>query len=182
MRDAHGPSRDLAGEALQRLLDRLGRLLDVRELGRQVHVSEAAQQQPPVAALVPVVEAVAPVVRPLEEQLGQRFRRDHLRPCRDDQPLEPPEEPARIAVRGHDDLLGIHLVERVDARVLSDLDSCLGRCEGEPAHEPGRLQHTVGRMEERAREATPLMPVGTALRAVRGRPGESPLPHAIVYF
>ena len=81
----------------------------VRELGVQRDVAEAARDDAPVGPLVPVVEAVPPVVRDLEEQLVDRLGRDHLAARRDDEPLELAEEAARIAVGRDDDGLGTGL-------------------------------------------------------------------------
>ena len=70
---------------------------------------------------------------------------------RDDQPFELTEESTRIPVRRHDDTHGVEAVDRVDARVLVDLDAGSGGALRDASHEPSRLQHTVGRMEERSR-------------------------------
>ena len=70
-------------------------------------VAEAAGDDPPVLRLVPVVEAVPPVVRHLEQALGERLGGDHLPPRRHDQALELAEQAARIAVRRDDDALRV---------------------------------------------------------------------------
>ena len=115
-------------KACSALLDGLGQLLVCRELGVERDVAEASRDDAAVLLLVPVVEAVAPVVWHLEEALRDRLGRDHLPAGRDDQPLDRAEQPARIAVGADDDGGAVELLERLDARVLADLDARL-RCE-----------------------------------------------------
>ena len=145
-------SEQRLGEALQRPLDPLRRRLLRGELRVHVRVPEAADDQPALLVLVPVVVAVPAVVRHREQALGERLRRDHLPARRDDQPLELSEQAARVAVGGDEDGLGLELVQVLDPVVLPDLDAGLRRGEREPPHEPRRLQDGVVRMEERARE------------------------------
>ena len=99
---------------------------------------------------------MATVVRDLEQELGERFRSDHLPARRDDQPLELAEEPARVAVGGDDDGLRAGLLERRDTRVLADLDSSARGAGGESPDEPCRLENAVRRMEDGGR--IPHMP------------------------
>src|SRR3954464_5381610 len=74
--------RAIADEALdepvEAALDQVGRLLDVRLLGRERRVAVAADNEPSVGELVPVVVAVARVVRALVEALAQRLGRENL--------------------------------------------------------------------------------------------------------
>ncbi len=125
-----------------------GRLLHVRELGVDRCVPEAARDDSPVRRLVPVVEAVASVVRDLEPALRDRLGRDHLPARRHDQTLEVSEQATRIPV-GTDDHGGFARVrERRHPLTLTDLDT-LASCErGEPADEACRLQGRVTGMAE----------------------------------
>ena len=97
---------------------------------------------------------MTPVVRHLEEPLGDRLCRDHLSTCRDDEPFDRAEEAARVAVCTHDHGRAGELLERRDARLLADLDSSTRREDSEPPYESSRLKHPVGNMAERRSEAT----------------------------
>src|SRR5437870_5311384 len=79
------PARQPGDEVLEHLLNWLGRLLDGGELGVEREVAEAAGEDPALVVLVPVVEAVAAVVRKVEESLPNRLGGDHLAAGRDDQ-------------------------------------------------------------------------------------------------
>ena len=136
----------------KRALHRLGELLVGGELRVERHVAEATGDDAPVLGLVPVVEAVATVVRHLEEALGDRLRRDHLAARRDDQPLDLAEQAARVAVGADDDGRSAELVERRDARVLANLDARLRSEAGEATHPARGLQHAVGHVAQRSRE------------------------------
>ncbi len=140
-------------EALESFLHRWCRDLIRSELVLERDVSEAAGDDAAVRCLVPVVEAVAPVVRDLEQPLGHGLRRDHLPPRGDDQPFERTEKPAGISVRGDDDRLRPGLLEGRDARALADLDPGLRRARRKPSHEPRGLKNAVGRVEDRGRMA-----------------------------
>src|SRR5207302_5326199 len=84
MRHDDRPADQVRDETLERALDLGRRLLARRELVVEVRVAEAAGEDPPILALLPVVEAVTAVVRAVEEPLGDRLAGDHLSACRDD--------------------------------------------------------------------------------------------------
>ena len=105
-------AHEAVDEAVERGLHRIGQLLVGGELRVERDVAEAAGDDPPVLGLVPVVVAVATVVRDLEEALGNGLCRDHLSTRRDDQPLDRPEQAARVPVGADDDGGAAELVER----------------------------------------------------------------------
>ena len=157
-------SDELRDERLERALDRRRRQLLGRELRLEREVAEAAGDDPAVGRLLPVVEAVAGVVRALEQTLRDRLRRDHLPARRDDRALERTEQAARVAVRRDEHLLGVELVERLDAMVLDDRDAGLRREHARaaertaPAASPRRPDGRSPRESDRASEfgiATP---------------------------
>src|SRR5262249_13329654 len=78
MRHPHFRADELVQERLERRLDRRRGLLDVGELVHDGDVAEAAEQDPPVGKLLPVVEALARVVRTVVEDAVERLARDHL--------------------------------------------------------------------------------------------------------
>ena len=123
--DAERPADEPGDERLQRALDPGCRHLLARELVLERRVAEAAREDAAVGRLLPVVEAVAAVVRAVEEPL-ERLGGDHLAAGRDDQALELPEEPAEVAVRRDQHLLRIELLQRLHAIVLADLRAGLG--------------------------------------------------------
>ena len=151
--DSQGTSDVRLDEALERVLDDRRDLVLGRELALERDVAEATDDESPVLGLVPVVEAVAPVVRDLEELLLDRLGRDHLAAGGNDESLDVAEKPARVAVGGDDDGLRASLLDRIDPRVLVDLDACLRGTPREPPDEPCGLQDAVRRMEERCRVA-----------------------------
>jgi hypothetical protein len=112
--------------------------------------------------LLPVVEAVTGVVRAREQLLGQRLSGDHLPTGGHDEVLELAEEATGIAVRRHDDVLGIELVERADVAVLTEVCAGLGGMRGETPHQPARLERGVDRVEDRTYEPS----CGTQLASV----------------
>ena len=65
------PPEQLGGERVELRLDERRRLLDRRRLGLEARVAPAADDQPAVRQLLPVVVAVARVVRPLVQQLAE---------------------------------------------------------------------------------------------------------------
>ena len=98
---------------------------------------------------MPVVEAVAAVVRDLEEHLLDRLGRDHLATRRDDEPFELAEETARVAVGRDDDRLPRRASSTDATRVCSWISTPASAARrARRADEPRRLQHAVGRMEE----------------------------------
>ena len=113
--DAERPADEPGDERLQRALDPGCRHLVARELVLERRVAEAAREDAAVGRLLPVVEAVAAVVRAVEEPLAERLGRDHLAAGRDDQALELPEQPAEVAVRRDQHLLR-HRAPRATAR------------------------------------------------------------------
>ena len=147
--DGDRPADQLGDERLERALDPGRDLLVGRELRLERPVAEAAREDAPVGRLLPVVEAVAPVVRAFEEPLRERLGRDHLAARRDDQPLDLAEQAARVPVRRDQHLLGLDVVERLDAAVLPDLDAGLGGQHGEPPHPAGGLERRVAGVEDR---------------------------------
>ena len=85
-------------------------------------------------------------------------------------------EPARVAVgREHDDGR-LKLVERVDARVLTQIRARFGRSGREPSHPARRLDRTVWRVPEAAAEALELG--AAAARATRLRSRRRAAHHA----
>ena len=94
------------------------------------------------------------VVRNVEEALGERLGRDHLAASRHDQPLERPEEPARIAVGRDDHGLGVELRELGHPLSLDDLCSSPSSPLGETPDEARRLECRIRRMADRSGEAS----------------------------
>src|SRR5262249_52333748 len=78
VRDPRDATHELADERLELPLDERRRLLDVGLLGLEARVAAPADEQPPVRELLPVVVALARVVRTREEPLGQRFGDEDL--------------------------------------------------------------------------------------------------------
>jgi hypothetical protein len=70
MRRHDRPADQVGHEALERRLDGGRRLFAGRELVVERGVAEAAREDAPVLALLPVVEAVAAVVGAVEQPLG----------------------------------------------------------------------------------------------------------------
>jgi len=66
MRDLDGMSHELRHECVQRVLNRLRDRLVGGELRLERDIAEAAGEDPPVPRLLPVIEAVASVVRAVE--------------------------------------------------------------------------------------------------------------------
>jgi hypothetical protein len=67
VRDVRKVPDELAHEALDLCLDHFRRFLDGRVLGFQRRVPAAARDEPAIGELLPVIEAVAGVVRTREE-------------------------------------------------------------------------------------------------------------------
>ncbi len=107
----------------------------------------------PVGQLLPVIEALARVVRAVVEDAVERLAHDHLAARRPDRFRELAHEPVPVAVGGDDDLVGVERSQVVDALVLAELGARLGRARGEPAHEARRLDRAVARMDDHAVEA-----------------------------
>jgi hypothetical protein len=105
-------------------------------------VAPAPGDEPAVGQLLPVIESPPRVVRPFVEELGQRLGGDHLTSGGPHDVVELRDQPARVAVRGDHDMLGIELVQRRDALAFTDLRSRLGR--------PGRQTTDPARWVERA--------------------------------
>ena len=143
---------ELGREALELGLDRLRERLLVRELRVEVLVAPAAEDEPAIRGLLPVIEAVARVVRPRIQRLRQRLGDDHLAADRPDRPVELRQQAARVAVGGDHDVLGVDVVERLDSRLFDDLGSGRNRSTGEPSHPAGRLKRPVARVQDRAAE------------------------------
>ena len=91
------------------------------------------------------------VVRALEQALRNRLRRDHLAACGNDQALERPEQAARVAVGGDDDLLRVQLADRLDPAPFTEIGARVG-CERRETPDPARrLDRPVGWVEHRRR-------------------------------
>jgi hypothetical protein len=125
-----------------------------RQLRQQRRVAEAAGEDAAVRCLLPVVEAVAGVVRAVEETLRDRLRGDHLAARGHDRAFEVSEQAAGVAVGGHDHVLRLELVERRDVALLQDLRPGLGGEHSESPHPPARLERGIGRVEDGGGEAT----------------------------
>ena len=94
-----------AEEELEQRLDRRRRHLDVGQLVENRHVAEAAEQDAAVRELLPVIEALARVVRPVVEDAVERLGHDHLAARRPDRLGELAHETVPVAVGGDDDLV-----------------------------------------------------------------------------
>src|SRR5262249_40480323 len=136
------------------LLDLRSRHLVGGELRLEREVTEPAGEDPTVRRLLPVVEAVASVVRALEQDLVDRLGGHHLPTRRDDEAFERPEQPAGTPVCRAEDVVRLEVVERFDAATLDDRDAARGRLQREPVDELGRLHSSVVGMEDRSREAS----------------------------
>ena len=120
-------------------------------------VSRLVSRRPPrieavVGRLLPVIEAVARVVRPRVERFRERLRREHLAPHWTDRRVELRKQAARVPVGRDHDVVGVELVQRFDAAVLDDLRPGLGRARRETPHPAGRLKRPVARVDDRAAE------------------------------
>ena len=122
--------------------------------------SSALSRKPPATSaalrrLLPVVVAVPGVVRAGEQAPIQRLGHEHLAARRHDGRVELREQALRVAVGGEHDVVGLELVDRLDALVLAQLGACLGGSRRQPAHPAGRLKRPIRRMEDRAVEPAP---------------------------
>ncbi len=79
------------------------------------------------------------VVRLLEQPFRERLGREHLASRRHDQPFQLAEEPTRIAVRRHDDGVGLELGDIANATALDDLGARVDGARSEATNEPGGL-------------------------------------------
>ena len=111
-----------------------------------------------VGELLPVVEALARVVRPVEEHPVERRARDHLAARRPDQVGELRDEPVPVAVGRDDDVVRVERLDVVHRVVLADLGARLGRVRGEPPDEARRLDRRVVRVVDGAEERPPTGP------------------------
>src|SRR5947208_16316157 len=93
VRDLRQPADELAREALEALLDSRRQRLLARVLGLEIGVAAAADHEPAVRELLPVVVAVAAVMGTRIEPLAERLRRDHLVAHRRDRAVELGHEP-----------------------------------------------------------------------------------------
>jgi len=118
-------------------------------------VAEAAEHEPEILCLLPVVVAVACVVRAGEVLGVQRFRGDDL-PARGLHRLvERFEEAAlRVPVCRNHDLVGVELVERPHRVALADLRTRFRGLNRQPPNPAGRVNRPVRRVEDRAVVAT----------------------------
>ena len=153
MRDPRRTADELARECLEPPLDARGRALLRSGLLRGRAVAKAAEDEPQVLGLLPVVVAVAGVIRAGEVLLGERLRDDDLPASRRDRAIERFQEPVRVPVRREHDLVRIQLLDRTYRVVLPDLRSRIGSSHCEPAHPAARVNRSVRRMEDRALEA-----------------------------
>jgi len=153
MRHRNLPAHELVEEGLERGLDRRRRLLHVRELIEDRDVAEAAEQDPPVRELLPVVEALPCVVRAVVEAAVERFARDHLTARRPDQVGELRDEAVPVAVRRDKDAIRVERLEVLDQVVLAQLGACLRGPRGEAANEACRLDRAVAGVGNRTAEA-----------------------------
>ena len=139
MRDLRGAADELARERLEPRLN-AGRRRFLRSgLLFGCGVSEAAEHEPKIRRLLPVVVAVTRVMRAGEVLVAERLRDDHLPARRLHGAIEHLEEAVRIAVGRQHDLVGVQLLERRYGIVLADLGSRLRCLNGEPAHPTRRL-------------------------------------------
>ena len=154
VRDARRLADQLAEKPLERRLDHRRRLLDVGELVHDRDVAEAAEQHAAVRQLLPVIEALARVVRPVVEDAVERLADDHLAARRPDRVRELRHETVAVAVGRDDHLLGIERSDVLDAVVLADLGSGFRRERGEPTDPARRLQRAVACVQDAALEAS----------------------------
>ena len=98
-------------QRLERSLNGRRRRLLRRELELERDVAPATGNEPAVGKLLPVVEPLARVVRPLVEELGQRLGGDDLTAGRTDDVVELGDETTPVAVGRDHDVLRIELVQ-----------------------------------------------------------------------
>src|SRR4029453_16489501 len=131
--DPAPPTGDLdrsAGELfrirLEPSLNAGGHLFPCRPLFVDLQVSKAAEDEPEIRCLLPVVVPVARVMGAGVELLAERRGHDDLAPCRADCTVQLIDETLCIAVGRNDHLLGVEIVERRNPVVLPDLRTGLG--------------------------------------------------------
>src|SRR5262249_12214014 len=89
-------------------------------------ITEAAENETEIRSLLPVVEAIARIMRAGVKLLPERRGHDDLAPRRTDGAVELLDETLRVAVGCDNGLLCVELVERRDPIVLADLSTGLG--------------------------------------------------------
>ena len=129
------------------------RLLDVGELVEDRGVAEAAEQDPAVGELLPVVEALPRIVRAVVEDAVERLARDHLPAGRPDQIGELGDEAVPVAVGRDEDAVGVERFDVLDEVVLADLRAGRRRERGEATDEARGLDRAVVWMKDRPAEA-----------------------------
>jgi hypothetical protein len=147
---------ELGDERVEPLLDHGRQPLLRGRLGRHVCVAAATDEQPAVRQLVPVVEAVARVVRDREQELLDRLGHDDLVADRRHDGVEFRHEAARVTVGGEHDDRRLEPVDRLDSRMFAQVGAGLSRSRRKPPHPACRLDGAVGQMPEAAAEASEL--------------------------
>ena len=168
--DGRATRNQLAQAFLDRGLDRRGDLGVVTALGVELGVAPAADHQPPVRHLAPVLIAIVRVHRPRVEALLDGRGRDHLAASRHDEWLERRDQLRSIGVGGqhhraaaHHVAVGLGLPDAVvpasadDARVLVQLRAQLLGLGGETVLEADGVDHAVLGHFERGMEGRARM-------------------------
>ena len=144
VRDARPAADEPLDELVEPLLDQRGRLDDVRLLGLQRRVTVAADHEPPVRQLLPVVVSGARIVRARVTKLGQRLGGEHLATRRPHLSGELGQERGREPVARDDDDVRVELRR---ARRPARAHGCRRRRGGvrsKPPHPARRLQAPSG--------------------------------------
>jgi hypothetical protein len=142
----------LMEEALERRLDRQREFFDVRELVEDREVTEPAEHDAAVGKLLPVVEAVARVVRAVVQRLRERLAHYHLAARRPDQVGELGDEAVPVPVGRDEDAVSVERADVLDRFVLAELDARLRGERRKPSNEPRRLDRAVLRVRDRTVE------------------------------
>ena len=98
-------------------------------------VPEAPDDEPSFRRLLPVVVAVPGVVGAGEQAPLQRLGHQYLATRGPDDRVERRQQPPRVAVGGEHDLVGLDLLERLDALVLEQLGAGLDCARRQPVYQ-----------------------------------------------
>src|SRR5690348_13692038 len=153
MSDPRRSSDEFGGEALEPRLDARRCPLFRRRLLLERKVAEAAEDEPPVLGLLPVVVAVSRVVRTPEVLRLQGFGGHDLPTGRPHYAIERREEAVRVPIGRDNDLVRVELLDRRHRSVLTNLRTGIGGPNGKPPHPTGRVNRSIRRVEDPAVEA-----------------------------
>src|SRR5262249_14286354 len=115
-------------------------------------ITEAAEDETEIRSLLPVVEAIARIMRAGVKLLPERRGHDDLATRRTDGAVELLDETLRVAVGRTKGWLCVEPVERRAPMGLADPSTGLGGPRRAPPHPARRVKRPVGRVEERPRK------------------------------